>query len=88
MRRQWRLRRQTRSAADGQRRWNQASHFLLEWGTPPAEGSSTRAAGEASPPPGGRVAANQPVAAEQEEVPARGVVGARLDPATGSAPVQ
>jgi hypothetical protein len=33
MKRPWRLRRQTAPSPDGQRRWNQVYHLLVEWTT-------------------------------------------------------
>jgi hypothetical protein len=36
MHHQWRLRRETVSVADGNRRWDRAYHLLLEWGDPAA----------------------------------------------------
>ena len=36
MHHQWRLRRETVSVADGNRRWDRAYHLLLEWSDPSA----------------------------------------------------
>ena len=36
MHHQWRLRRETVSVADGNRRWDRAYQLLLEWGDPAA----------------------------------------------------
>ena len=45
MHHQWRLRRETVSVADGNRRWDRAYQLLLEWGDPAARqpGSQTLA---------------------------------------------
>jgi hypothetical protein len=71
MHRQWRLRRQTRPAPDGQRRWNQAYQLLMEWTAP------DEPLGAASTAP-----ASLSAAAHQEGDYAHRPIPSGLDPAT------
>jgi hypothetical protein len=71
MRRQWRLRRQTHPAPDGQRRWNQAYQLLVGWSTAdePPRAAPTAPASLSAP-------------TDQEADYAHRPVSSGLDPAT------
>jgi hypothetical protein len=75
MKRSWRLRRQTSSSPDGQRRWNQAYQLLLEW-TIPNELRSVFVSTSHSAP------ASLLAGAYQEEDHAHRPVSSRLDATT------
>ena len=76
MKRHWRVRRQTHPCPDGQRRWNQAYHLLLEW-TTPIELPTILSAPTVSLPD-----------ADQEDDDAHRALRSRVDPATGPPPDQ
>lgn len=75
MHRQWRLRRQTRPAPDGQRRWNQAYQLLLDRTAPDEPLGAARIASASLSAPMNSVA-------NQEGDYAHRSVPSRLDPAT------